>query len=125
MTEYRPGEIVDILIKGVRIAEQDQHGCVTITAKDCFDGKHASWRVPPQAAVTRVASADWPPRAGDVWHDRNEAAWFAFTALNGPEILMIPGDSKRDPLTTPPPHVVLDAVGPMTLVYREGGSADA
>lgn len=119
MSEFKSGDVVDITIKGVRINEVDQHGCISIIAKDCFDGQPASWRLPPQAAVVRVAPAEWPPKPGDKWRDRHGSAWFAFYGLEAREVFMIPADPVRGPLSTPTPDEVMHKVGPLTLVHRE------
>ncbi|TDD31678.1 hypothetical protein E1287_25800 [Actinomadura sp. KC06] len=117
------GDLIDVTIKGVRFNEQDGHGCVSIIAVDCLDGERANWRMPPQAEVTRVAPAEWPPRPGDKWRDRHGSAWFAFYGLEAREVFMIPADPVRGPLSTPTPDEVLSKVGPLTLVHREDEQA--
>ena len=56
--QLKPGEYVDVTIKGVRVVEQDEHGCVTVRA-DAHDGGPAHWPMPPQAAVSRVAKVHY------------------------------------------------------------------
>ncbi|TYK47183.1 hypothetical protein [Actinomadura decatromicini] len=113
MTAFTPGEVVDITIKGVRINEQDGHGCVSIIAVDCFDAERASWRMPPQAEVTRVAPAEWPPRHKDVWRDRNGALYLVVETHRG-DLLMNGTDCGRHGI-----DYVSRTHGPLTLVHRE------
>ncbi|MGI5418689.1 hypothetical protein [Actinomadura luteofluorescens] len=115
----KPGEYVDVAIKGVRVVEQDEHGCVTVRA-DAHDGGPAHWPMPPQAAVSRVAPAEWPPRAGDLWRDRHGVVWFAadvhdIEETDVPEIVLVyPHEDFRQA-----PDVCNQQAGPLTLVHRE------
>lgn len=127
MIEFKPGDIVDITIKGARVR--------AIRGEDIVD--HLSYEtegfvasvaltesVTVEVALTepvtveRVAPAEWPPRPGDVWLDAEGRAW---TALRG---RMVPvtstcGESADAALAT---------YGPLTLVHREdeqdGGGSD-
>lgn len=72
MTDYKPGEVVDITIRGVRIARPRMATSVTIT-----DEHGVTYQMPPHAVVERVAPAAWPPRPGDLWRDRRSYLWFA------------------------------------------------
>ncbi|MFC5184401.1 hypothetical protein [Actinomadura harenae] len=72
MTDFQDGEIVDVTLKGVRIARPTQIDAIVI--RDEHGDKYA---LPPQAAITRVAPAGWPPLRGDLWRDRDGALWLA------------------------------------------------
>lgn len=52
MTAISSGDIVDITIKGVRIADMRPDGTVVINCED--DRVHGVWPMPPQAAVKRA-----------------------------------------------------------------------
>lgn len=127
MPDFKPGELVDVTIKGVRIHEANTDGAVMIIAED-RNGVAARYAMPPQAGVERVAPAEWPPRPGDKWRDRHGSAWFAFYGLEAREVFMIPADPVRGPLATPTPATVLGKLSPLTLVHREddqnGGPSD-
>lgn len=73
MAEFSGGEIVDVAIKGVRIKphETGETGHVRI-----LDERGITYPLPPQAAITRVAPADWPPRLSDLWQDSDERLYF-------------------------------------------------
>lgn len=118
MPEFKSGEIVDVTIKGVRVDDQHPDGTVTIIA-DHSDGGTATWQMPPQAAIGRVAPAEWPPQPGDLWKDEHGSFWFAFWGADACEVFMVPSDPARGELNTPMPDRVLLMVGPLTLVHRE------
>lgn len=71
MSGYQVGELVDITIKGVRVSTVTFSGLVTIQ-----DEHGDPYPMPPQAAIERVAPANWPPRLGDLWQDDGERAYF-------------------------------------------------
>lgn len=73
MTTFKRGEVVDVTIRGVRIADQDDSsGSVLI-----FDEHGVRYPMPPQAAIERVIPANWPPRTGDLWRDENGMLYLA------------------------------------------------
>lgn len=128
MSVFQLGEIVDIAIQGVRIHEQHPNGSVTISA-DAHDGGPAHWPMPPEAVIIRRAPAEWPPVPGDLWRDRNGAAWFAADVHDSaetdePKIVMVFAHEDY--------RVTFDQVnqsyGPLKLVHREekrGGGEQA
>lgn len=118
MTEFKAGEIVDITIKGVRIDDVNTDGTVNIIAEHS-DGGPATWGMPPQALVERVAPAGWPPQPGDLWRDRVGEPWFAFNDKGAD--LMVPAYPVNASRGGRMPDTVLEKLGPLTLVHREGG----
>lgn len=64
--------------------------------------------------VERVAPAEWPPKTGDVWEDRNKAKWFGTDRGHGIRLTGATGDTWSDY------GEVLRDVGPMRLLYRDG-----
>lgn len=112
---YKPGEIVDIAIKGVRVLDQRRDGTVVVR---CDDNSPDGWRMPPQAAIVRVAPAEWPPRKGDLWRDCEGELWLAFPyGFGGGEIRLTAGIG--DTVTA---DWVLVEYGPLTLVHRESAA---
>lgn len=120
MSEFTPGDIVDITIKGARVhAWRPEVSELTVESKadansDLTTYDYAS----AQVEVERVAPAEWPPRPGDVWLDAEGRAW---TALRG---RMFPVTSTHGESA----DAALATYGPLTLVHREdeqdGGGSD-
>ncbi|WP_119728375.1 hypothetical protein [Thermomonospora amylolytica] len=116
MTRFQPGEIVNITIKGVRIARPRSATAVTIT-----DEHGVTYQMPPQAAVEPVAPAEWPPQVGDVWRDHEGDLWFTQELLeeNGSQVVFAPAQSGEYGHSDADPDDALRRYGPMTLVYRK------
>ncbi|MGI5162779.1 hypothetical protein ACQEU3_47235 [Spirillospora sp. CA-253888] len=110
MSDFQPDEVVDVVVKGVRYAGQDPRGAVTI-----LDERGDAFDMPPQAAITRVAPAAWPPVPGDLWRDRNGSLWFAL--LDEREVRLVPHQPTR--FAWFEPSAVLTQAGPLSLVRRE------
>ncbi|MEU8278171.1 hypothetical protein ACFYOK_37610 [Microbispora bryophytorum] len=123
MADFQVGEVVDITIKGARVKEVCYHGDgngpdvrFTYEAKDGEAWPNAVWADAPTVTVTRVAPAEWPPRAGDLWHDCAGDPWFAAHEDLDEPIRLI----GRSGLPHPGgPDELLRAWGPMTLVHRQ------
>ncbi|MER6892003.1 hypothetical protein [Streptomyces halstedii] len=95
MADLRPGDMVNVTIKGVRAVGHpsgrlariaDEHG-------DVYD-------LPPQAALTRFFPPDWPPRPGDVWANDVGMSFFALQAdsdsdADGLWLVDVAGDHTR------------------------------
>jgi hypothetical protein len=113
VTDFQVGEIADITIKGVRIAAVPIAG-----QNDTFaiiDEHGNRYRMPPQAAVERVAPADWPPQPGDLWRDQGGTLWFAVESETRAVVLTCNGKNRR------PAVAISDLYSPLTLVHRDGG----
>lgn len=91
MSDFTPGEIVNITIKGVRVVGANE-STVTIVA-DHPDGEPAHYLMPPQAAVTRGDPEWWPPRPGDLLREGDGLLWFA--CANGSNVLYRTAWSER------------------------------
>jgi hypothetical protein len=137
MTNYAVGEIVDITIKGARIARKDSTDRIWFT----LGGTGEGWiPVHPgdeaSVVVQRVAPAEWPPQAGDLWRDRSGALHFGADHVpdyddradcvgignGGTRVVLI--SQGTDSSCAPSadfyrPEVVNQRHGPLTLVYRE------
>lgn len=128
MAELKRGDLVDVVIKGVRVHEQDTDGCVTVLA-EARDGGPGNWPMPPQAVIERVASTEWPPRPGDVWHGRSEMhprRPIVFLCRldrevdgdRGDELQLVPAVGDLSYVNTRADQVLKD-FSPLTLVHRE------
>lgn len=124
MGDFKFGEIVDVVIKGVRVVEAERLS-VTIKADD---GKH--YCMPVQAAIERVAPAEWPPQTGDLWRDQHGHVWFGQLVDSYedagepfvPFVELVPASaSTRKPYYhgSDQPEEVSQVHGPLTLVHRE------
>lgn len=120
MSEFRPGEIVDITIKGARVhragieGHDDDTTQVVQVVITHPDGGTYFATLPTQWApvtVERVAPAEWPPRIGDVWRDKDGDPWFAISA----DKLVSPSASRYGAML----DTVVSEFGPLTLVHRE------
>lgn len=80
-TQFQPGEIVDITIRGARIVEprHNQDTSLTVALTEVLPGVWSTLRIdhPHDERITidRVAGADWPPKPGEIW--RSEAQGYA------------------------------------------------
>lgn len=129
--EIRPGDIVDITIKGARVKEICYHGDdngpdLRFTYKTKFGEAHdAVWVDAPGVTVEHVAPAEWPPQPGDLWRDRHGGLWFAadvrdIEETDVAEIVMV--WTYENYRVTPD---VLARRERLTLVHREQTGADA
>ncbi len=122
MTAIRRGEIVDVTLKGVRLHEMDEHGCVQVAA-EAHDGGPAHWWMPPQAQVERVAPADWPPREKDVWRDHDGDNWYGVLVDTDdeaaePYVELVPSRTSKRPSYGEPSEYALRRYG-LTLIHRD------
>lgn len=132
MNDYKIGEIVSITIREARVTNsypqtlRDRDMSVlnrsTVLVVDYLGGTERSLAVnvdAPNVSVEKVAPAEWPPRIGDVWTDRNGRPWFAIDATdeNNEGLLELHGISTYVYGSTSPEHVNRQ-YGPMTLVQR-------
>lgn len=142
MTDYQPGEIVEITIRGARVDRLD-------SAKNqrfmVGDDDELWLALPLSEAVTieRFAPAEWPPQPGDVWLDRDgnpwfgcwycldpdspDPAWVPFVDSDGAAIAVL--NQTAGPMGAGPerPEWLVQQRGPLTLAYRKpattGGAA--
>lgn len=108
----QPGDFVNVTIRGVRINEQDAHGCVSVIA-EADTGDLSSYLMPPQAAVERIAPALWPPCQGDLWRDGRKRVWLA-VQRPGESLVMVCADGE----TTRQPDQLL-MTGSVELMHSE------
>ncbi|MGH3379525.1 MAG: hypothetical protein ACRDP6_32800 [Actinoallomurus sp.] len=121
MSGLRPGELVDVTIKGVRVDAVHPDGTPDIIADDS-DGLATVWVLPPQAAIERVAPAEWPPQPGDLWRDRDGDLWFGLLDDNDEELLTVlsPGRTSKHPAFIDSGNDTIQRDhGPLALVHRE------
>lgn len=71
MTDFKPGDIVDITIKGARIAQAEARNGKTVLIVEPYGEQGTSFTFAlsnERFSVTpRATPAEWPPQAGDVW----------------------------------------------------------
>jgi hypothetical protein len=137
MSDFQPGEIVDITIKGVRpvrIRTEGHDNDVIRTAQVAIydsSGKAYHTVLPLEwdtVTVERRAPAEWPPQPGDLWRrDDTDDLYFAADVHDDGEtaeleIVMVCAydDHRLDPET-----FRSHCAGRMTLVYREGEQGGA
>lgn len=118
MSDFKSGEVVDITIKGARVqsVSNDHWLAFWITDRGTMHSLDIS---APGVTVERVAPAEWPPQAGDVWLDRAGEPWFAFSDH---DVLLLPAFPVSTSRAGLLPRVVMEKVGPLTLVRREDRS---
>jgi hypothetical protein len=122
VSDFKPGEIVDITITGARVIGVDGNGIGDLEVSYSTDlGTYeAVFAIDtPAVNVARVAPAEWPPQVGDVWRDtRGETHWVTGSKQYGAEHLYSrDGKGHR-------PDVVNQRFGPLTLVHREAVASD-
>ncbi|MGW6498567.1 hypothetical protein [Nonomuraea angiospora] len=117
MRDPQTGDIVDITIKGARVKREGSPG---FTIFDIDGHGHNLTLMTALSAVSvevvePAAPAEWPPRLGDLWRDRDQELWFAVSV--GANIEFVSGLAGE--LGTTPPAELNRACGPLTLVRRE------
>ena len=119
MSEFRKGEHVRATIEGP--VTQDALGSIYVDVGDV--GAVEIPKVAPRVTIERVAPADWPPRPGDLWRDRDGEIWFVVTHMDhsGPHL-------RASDDSIAPADYIARHFGPLTLVHREdeqdGGGSD-
>lgn len=132
MSDFKPGEVIRVTLEGT-VKRMGGPGLVVL---------HAGGMVEPVPytgdgiTVERVASAEWPPRAGDLWRDRRGhlhfAAWYAPDYDDAEDSRGIDGEGHRIVLLPQGvaegcepgdriyrPEQVIQDDGPLSLVHRE------
>lgn len=125
--EFQVGEVVDVTIRGARIErvqDEGHDGDVTrvagIVAHD-GDGAPFFTAVPldwTTVLVERRAPAEWPPRPGDLWRDRDGRLWFTVESDSDYGVALTCNGRNRRPAAE-----IHGLYSPLTLVHREGGDA--
>jgi hypothetical protein len=135
MSEFKPGEIVDITIKGARVGHESTDGFLGVFV----NGVPLTVDLVDAVTVERVAPAEWPPRPGDLWKDRDGFLHFAASYspdyddaedsrgidAEGCRVVLL--SQHSDESCTPGhdmhrPENVNQRSGPLTLVHREDGT---
>lgn len=140
MTDYQPGELVDITIRGARVLtpRPGQPDSLNVAYAEPNPGVWAAVQFdhPDKIEVTRVAPTEWPPQPGDLWRDRQGTTHFGISYSPdyddkadsdgiGPDgtrtILVASGGDESCRLSSQfyRPEYINQKYGRMTLVYRE------
>ena len=114
MSGFRPGEIVDITIKGVRVVSHPSASLVRIA-----DEHGATFDMPAQAAIERLTPEHWPPMTGDIWEDGDGRQWFVQNRHGDLRLIPLYVELNEDVLMADLPDHFRDYSGPVRLVYRE------
>ncbi|MBA9003702.1 hypothetical protein [Thermomonospora cellulosilytica] len=141
---YTPGEYVDIAVRNARVVRVGQddigrsflevaHGELnTLTSVELDD---------VFVTITRAAPAEWPPRPGDLWRDREGRLHFASAyapdydnaedcrGINDEGWRVVLLSQHSDDSCNPGsqmhrPEYVNQRYGPLTLVHREPAAQD-
>lgn len=120
MSSFKPGEIVDITIKGARVewANSTDMNVWAVDEVDPDTGVNLGEQITISHAaenvtIERVAPAEWPPRPGDLWRDGEGDVWFAVEDRDGDVHFRATGD------TYAPTDWAAKHYAPLTLVHRE------
>jgi hypothetical protein len=122
VSDFKPGEIVDIEIKGARVQGDDGPD----SPQSLYVSVGAGVEIPiplgeEGVTFTRVAPAEWPPQVDDLWRDTRGIVWFgrAPEYVKGPARLCMSDGSLWEVVA------VNQEYGPLTLVHREAVATDA
>lgn len=126
MSNYQPGEIVDVTIRGRILPPKYEGEPLQVAYHEVSPGVQATIEIrhPDAGSVTveRVAPPEWPPRPGDLWRDSAGRVWFGIDTTDYDD-----SDGIRVEMASPDqyafgrnlPDEVNRRYGPMTLVHRE------
>lgn len=123
MSVFKPGEVVDITIKGARVQRSgpDDIGGRFLSVIYGDHNHHVTLDMKPEVTVERVSPPEWPPRPGDLWRDMAGIVWFATDVhdvdrTDVPEVRLV---RAYEGAASDPVDKVLKLYGPLTLVHRE------
>lgn len=106
----KPGEIVNVTIRGVRNV-----GHPSDRLSKIVDEHGDTYPMPPQAKIERVAPSLWPPCRGDLWRDGYQRLWLAYEVDGEPDVVrMVCADTGE---TRKPEHLL--KTGSVEIVHRE------
>lgn len=117
MSGYVVGELVDVTMRGVRVAAVVPVAGTTVLRLR-MDEDEIDLALVTGITVTRVAPAEWPPQIGDVWDDAHGGSWW--TRYNDGEPYLQSETGGVDE-----PTWVLERYGPMKLAYRRGWTPES
>lgn len=128
MSDFEAGEIVYITIRGRVLSpwKQDSEALLRVSYLGSIDEMPEAGPATCTASVNlssddvsvvRLAPAEWPPQAGDLWYaNRSNSSWFAVDQGQDYGVLLVGRNGHHQE-----PDSVLEQYGPMTLVRRDGG----
>jgi hypothetical protein len=121
--EFKVGELVDITIRCARVVPAAVDPDAMPYIKVHVGTEEFLMEIPVSSlavTVERVAPAEWPPVAGDLWRDARGGLWFAHVVLTRGgqrEMRLQPHHESDDGYWTP--WRLLAERGPLALVHRE------
>lgn len=126
MTEFKPGEIVDITIKGAQVALwMPSLSELTVESSADVNSDQTTFDLTSdQVTVERGNPTEWPPKPRDVWRDRDGDLWIARDCGENLVALVSSIVGKGGfPFGATSVGRLLDRYGPLTLVHREENSS--
>lgn len=116
MSDYQPGEIVDVTIRGARVQDVFLAGVVLRLPPD---GETFEVPLCDEITVERVAPEQWPPQPGDVWATPAGVTLFAVDIAEvmreNPDVRLVTQLDGRFY-----PRDAIREFGQLELVRREG-----
>ena len=116
MSEFKPGEIVDITIKGARVVDVAHlKDCEVGVSFECDYGEYG-WAIPlgpPEVTVERADPEWWPPRPSDLLRNASTGRfWFAVAIGSNTNLYNDRADQME-------PQQAWEQRHRLTLVHRE------
>lgn len=131
MNHYKEGDTVRVVFEKVRITDVSDFESAELTGR--YEDDCGVYPVPlplgrPGVAIARVAPAEWPPQAKEIWDDRDGDPWVA-------RLIVIPGEDSFIELVPSDPdklrrdywddlELINNRFGPFTLVRHNRPQAD-
>jgi len=125
MSEFKPGELIDVTMRSLRIESINDVGVA-----QCSLPGHA-WRPTINlraegVEIERVAPEEWPPCHGDLWRDAKGELWAGMLVPledDGPYVFLVPLIASMN-RSTHDPGDVLQGYGPVALLHRQPSDSD-
>jgi hypothetical protein len=123
-TGFKSGDLLDVTISA-RVVEIVPGGAIRLTFRQPEHLRASPMPLvlplnSPDIGYERVAPAEWPPVAGDLWRDGHGDVWFAYTVHPDGTLRMVTANGLR---WSDGHDGQLEDNAPWTLVHREGSAA--
>ncbi len=119
MSAPKVGDLVTIEIRNVKVDRVDGCEVFFTTRAGGQRIEHAIHVGPgwPDATVTTLAPAEWPPLPGDLWRDKHGALWVVYRS--GYSAATVTMHEANGPRWSEGHEGQIEANGPWALVHRE------
>ncbi|WFF07221.1 hypothetical protein O7622_01070 [Micromonospora sp. WMMD1076] len=127
---FRVGDVVEVTIRRAVVTAAPAAGWMQVRVGDIVHALPYPAGDQP-VAVNRLAPAEWPPEAGDLWRDRDGGLWFGVVKaarygdnggiVQSARLVMSPARETRQIYReqSSSPEDLLAFYGPLGLVHRE------